>query len=179
VKTITQIVVRPLHHVEVGDANGWRDGGWREERSPGDALVFFPDPIGGRDCRIVTGSTRLLVDAFPAVSRLTFQLGEPPRRTRFRRRFGDEGEWGAARVEVWGRRDGSHGCLTYGVVDRTAVAAGAVLAVVAARLAGTLGPVVKQPGVQGLGVLLEPVPFLSELGQRGVRAAVFEGVSVA
>ena len=59
------------------------------------------------------------------------------------------------------------------------MAAGAVLAVVAARLAGTLGPVMKQPGVQGLGVLLEPVPFLAELAQRGVRAAVFEGVPVA
>jgi len=42
-----------------------------------------------------------------------------------------------------------------------------------------LGPVVKQPGVQGLGLLLEPVPFLAELAQRGVRAAVFEGVPVA
>jgi hypothetical protein len=171
--------VETVRHERRMPVRAWRDGGWREERSPGDALVFFPDPIGGRDCRIVTGSTRLLVDAFPDVSRLSFQLGEPPRRTRFRRRFGDEGEWGAARVEVWGQRDGSHGCLTYGVVDRTAVAAGAVLAVVAARLAGTLGPVVKQPGVQGLGVLLEPVPFLAELGQRGVRAAVFEGVPVA
>ena len=157
----------------------WRDGGWREERSRGDALVFFPDPIGGRDCRVVTGSTLLLVDAFPNVPRLSVQLGEPPRRTRFRRRFGDEGEWGAARVEVWGQRDGSHGCVAYGVVDRTAVAAGTVLAVVTARLAGVIGPVVKQPGVQGLGVLVEPVPFLAELAQRGVRSAVFEGVPVA
>jgi hypothetical protein len=171
--------VDTVRHERRLPARAWRDGSWREERSPGDDLVFFPDPIGGRDCRIVTGATRLLVDTFPNVSRLSFQLGEPPRRTRFRRRFGDEGEWGAARVEVWGRRDGSHGCLTYGVVDRTAVAAGTVLAVVAARLAGTLGPVVKQPGVQGLGVLLEPVPFLAELAQRGVRAAVFEGVPVA
>ncbi len=157
----------------------WRDGSWREERSPGDALVFFPEPIGGRDCRVVTGAARLLVDAFPRVARLSVQLGEPPHRTRFRRQFGDEGEWGAARIEVWGQRDGSHGCVVYGVVDRTAVAAGAVLAVVASRLVGVLGPVVKQPGVQGLGVLLEPVPFLAELAQRGVRAAVFEGVPVA
>ena len=60
-------------------------------------------------------------------------------------------------------------------------AGAAVLAVVTARATwqGTLGPVVKQPGVQGLGVLVEPVPFLAELAQRGVRAAVFEGVPVA
>jgi hypothetical protein len=171
--------VETVRHERRLPVRAWRDGGWREERSPGDALVFFPEPIGGRDCRVVTGAIRLLVDAFPDVSRLSVQLGEPPRRTRFRRRFGDEGEWGAARVEVWGQRDKSHGCVAYGVVDRTAVASGAVLAVVAARLAGTLGPVVKQPGVQGLGGLLEPVPFLAELAQRGVRAAVFEGVPVA
>ena len=27
--------------------------------SHGDALVFFPEPIGGRDCRVVTGATAL------------------------------------------------------------------------------------------------------------------------
>lgn len=171
--------VDTVRHERRVPVRAWRDGGWREERSRGDALVFFPDPIGGRDCRVVTGSTRLLVDSFPSVPRLSVQLGEPPRRTRFRRQFGDEGEWGAARVEVWGQRDGSHGCVAYGVVDRTAVAAGTTLAVVTARLAGVIGPVVKQPGVQGLGVLVEPVPFLAELAQRGVRAAVFEGVPVA
>jgi hypothetical protein len=171
--------VDTVRHERRVPVRAWRDGSWREERSRGDALVFYPEPIGGRDCRVVTGATRLLVDAFPNVARLSVQLGEPPRRTRFRRRFGDEGEWGAARIEVWGQRDGTHGCVAYGVVDRTAVAAGAVLAVVTARLAGTLGPVVKQPGVQGLGVLVEPVPFLAELAQRGVRAAVFEGVPVA
>jgi hypothetical protein len=30
VKTLTQIIVRPLHQVEVGAANGWREGGWHE-----------------------------------------------------------------------------------------------------------------------------------------------------
>jgi hypothetical protein len=32
--------------------------------------------------------------------------------------------------------------------------------------------------VHGPGVLFEPVPMLAELAQRGVRAAVFEGVPV-
>jgi hypothetical protein len=80
---------------------------------------------------------------------------------------------------VWGRRDGANDCVVYGIVERTAVAAGAVLAVVAARLAGALSPALKQPGVRGLAGLVEPVPFLAELAQRGVRAAVFEGVPVA
>ena len=105
----------------------WHDGAWREEHPHGDNLVWFPEPIGGRDCRTVTGGTALLVDAFGAVPRISVQFGEPPERARFRRRFGDEGEWGAARVDVWGRRDGTLDCVVYGVVERTAVAAGAVL----------------------------------------------------
>jgi len=157
----------------------WHDGTWREDHPHSDSLVWFPEPIGARDCRTVTGATALLVDAFPDVARIGVQLGEPPRRTRLRRRFGDEGEWGAARVEVWGRRDGSFDCTVYGVVERTAVAAGAVLAVVAAQLAGVIGPRIDRPGVHGLGALVDPVPFLAELAQRGVRAAAFEGVAVA
>lgn len=157
----------------------WHDGTWREDHPHSDSLVWFPEPIGARDCRTVTGATALLVDAFPDVARIGVQLGEPPKRTRLRRRFGDEGEWGAARVEVWGRRDGSFDCTVYGVVERTAVAAGAVLAVVAAQLAGVIGPRLDRPGVHGLGALVDPVPFLAELAQRGVRAAAFEGVAVA
>lgn len=156
----------------------WHDGSWREEHPHGDHLVWFPEPIGARDCRMVTSGTALLVDAFPAVPRISVQLGEPPRRGRLRRRFGDEGEWGAARVEVWGRRDGTLDCAVYGVVERTAVAAGATLAVIAARLGGALGPALVQPGVHGLGSLVEPVDFLGELALRGVRAAVFEGGAV-
>jgi hypothetical protein len=96
-----------------------------------------------------------------------------------RRRFGDEGDWGAARVEVWGRGRRGRDCAVYGVIERTGVASGTVLAVVAARLAGALDERVDAPGVQGLAGLIEPVPFLRELAQRGVRAAVFEGVPVA
>lgn len=157
----------------------WRDGTWREEHPHGDNQVWFPEPIGARDCRTVTGGTSLLVDAFPKVPRLSVQLGEPPKRGRFRRRFGDDGEWGAARVEVWGQRNSTFDCVVYGVVERTAVASGTVLAVVAARLAGAVEPQVRRPGVHGVATLLEPVPFLAELAQRGVRAAAFEGVAVA
>jgi hypothetical protein len=34
-------------------------------------------------------------------------------------------------------------------------------------------------GVHGLATLVEPIPFLAELSNRGVRAAVFEGVPIA
>jgi len=73
--------------------------------------------------------------------------------------------------------------MVYGVIDRTAIAAGTVLAVAAARLAGIApglaarkGP---SAGAHGLAALVEPVPFLAELARRGVKAAVFEGVAVA
>ena len=46
----------------------WHDGTWREDHPHGDSLVWFPEPIGARDCRTVTGGTALLVDAFPDVA---------------------------------------------------------------------------------------------------------------
>lgn len=154
----------------------WHDGGWREDRPQGEVLVWFPEPIGARDCRPVTGSTALLVDAFPDAARLGVQIGEPPPRGRFRRR-GLDPEWGAARVEVRGRRSGGFETVVYGVVERTGVAAGVVLGVTALRLAGVLGDRLEHPGVHGLAALVEPVSFLAEIAERGVRAAVFEGLS--
>ncbi|HWS47314.1 MAG TPA: hypothetical protein VN636_15725, partial [Acidimicrobiia bacterium] len=170
--------VATVRHERRALVRTWHEGGWREEHLHGDSLVWFPEPIGGRDCQTVTAGTALLVDAFPAVARLSVQLGEPPKRSPFRRRFGDDGEWGAARVEVWGRRCGAFDTTVYGVVERSSVAAGTVLAVTAARLGGALGPPLAQPGVHGLALLGDPIPFLAELAQRGVRAAAFEGVAV-
>ena len=90
--------------------------------------------------------------------------------------------WGAARVEVWGWRGIQRVPIVYGVIERTAVAAGTVLGVTAARLAGLLPSVtlrVETPaGARGLGALVEPAPFLAELSRRGVKAAKFEGVPV-
>ena len=84
------------------------------------------------------------------------------------------------RAEVWGSRDGTRATVVYGVIERTAVAAGTVLGVTAAWLAGalpSLGPV-PEPGASGLGTVADPVPFLAELARRGVKAAAFEGVPV-
>jgi hypothetical protein len=170
--------VAAVRHGRRASVRSWHDNSWREEHPHGETLVWFPDPIGGHDCSLVTGGTALVVDSFPGVSRISMLLGEPPKRTWLRRHFGDDGEWGAARVEVWGNRDTGHDCIVYGVVERTSVAAGAVLAVVAAQLGGALGPRVERPGVRGLGALVDAKPFLAELAQRGVRAAVFEGVPV-
>lgn len=157
----------------------WHEGQWRDDQPSGEQLVWFPEPIGGRDCCAVATGVRVLVDAFPSARHVSFALGEPPKRSFMRRRFGDDGEWGATRVEVWGRNDNGHDCIVYGVVERTGVASGTVLAVTAARLAGALDERVARPGTHGLAALMDPVPFLEELADRGVRAAVFEGVPVA
>jgi siroheme synthase (precorrin-2 oxidase/ferrochelatase) len=160
-------------------ARDWYDGAWRSIDRPAEEIVWFPEPIGARDCRSVTGGATLLVDAFPGVPCLGVRLGEAhPRRFAVRRRVGDEGEWGAARVEVYGRRGRARDVVVYGVIERTSVAAGTVLAVAAAQLCGAAGATIHRPGVHGLGALVEPVPFLTELSARGVRVATFEGAPV-
>jgi len=156
----------------------WRDGAWQVARSRGPELVWFPDPVGARECETVAGGIALLVAAFPEVQMASFRLGEPPPRRRVAFRRGDE-DWGAVRVEVWGRRGTTHEPVIYGAIDRTAFAAGTVLGVTAAALGGALpGLVDPTPGVHGLGAVSHPPAFLAELARRGVKAAAFEGVPV-
>ena len=78
------------------------------------------------------------------------------------------------------RRDHARALVVYGVIERTAVAAGTVLAVTAAALAGALPEVAPgdTPGATGLGAVVKSAPFLAELARRGVKAAAFEGVAV-
>jgi saccharopine dehydrogenase-like NADP-dependent oxidoreductase len=158
----------------------WRDGAWRTDRAFGPELLWFPEPMDARECQLVRTGVAACIATVPGVRHATSRLGAPPTVGRFRRGLGrdpkDQG-WGAARVEVSGWRDGTAGTLVYGVVDRTAVVAGVVLAVTGAALAGGLDAGVTAPaGVRTLGEVTTPVPFLAELGRRGVKAAAFEGV---
>jgi hypothetical protein len=87
--------------------------------------------------------------------------------------------WGSVRVELWGSRDGVRTSVVYGVVERAAVAAGTVLGVTTAWLAGAGAEIARMdPGAAGLGSVVKPVDFLAELAHRGVKAATFEGVGV-
>lgn len=160
-------------------ARDWYEGAWRATARPAEEIVWFPEPIGARDCRTVTAGVALLVDAFPGVPCIGVRLGEAQRR-RFalRHRVGDEGEWGATRVEIYGRRGRARDVVVYGVIERTAVAAGTVLALSAAQLCGAGGATMHRPGVHGLAALAEPVQFLAELSARGVRVATFEGAAI-
>ena len=153
------------------------------ERRHGAELVWFPDPVGARECVTVSVGVELLHQAVPSITRATVRAAEPPTSRRrglaARRRTGED--WGAARVEVWGWRNGARDAVVYGVIEPAAVAAGMVLAVAAARVAGLLPEIrlrTSAPGSLGLGALVEPAPFLAELAHRGVTAAAFEGVVV-
>ena len=61
-----------------------------------------------------------------------------------------------------------------GAMDRPAVAAGAVAAL--ASIAAGRGAL-RRPGAGGLAEMVEPIPFLTDLARRGVKAAVFEGAA--
>lgn len=181
----------------VGDARAaqrepvleWRDGELVQERGQSGELIWFPDPVGARECELVAAGVEQLVAAVPGVRRASVRLGLPhtprirlpgPLGVLTRGRQDPGVGWGALRAEVWGTTGGARTTVVYGVIERTAVAAGTVLGVTAAWLAGALpalGPL-PEPGVSSLGAVAAPVPFLAELARRGVKAAAFEGVPV-
>jgi hypothetical protein len=161
----------------------WSDGERRVQRRVGPELVWFPDPIGARECITIATGVETLHQAVPTVERATVRAADVPSARRGRlRRHRDEDDWGAARVEVWGWHGETREAVVYGVIERPAVAAGTALAVAAARVAGALPEVrllSSEPGARGLGAFVEPAPFLAELARRGVKAAAFEGVAAA
>jgi hypothetical protein len=164
------------------EAREWRDGELVHEKHRSAELIWFPDPVGARECELVATGVELLVAANPGAGRVTARLGVPSTK-----RFTPPGRrdpgagWGAVRVEAWGWRGTARTSVVYGVIERTAVAAGTVLGVTGACLCGALPDIAAVPkaGAVGLGSVVEPVPFLAELARRGVKAAAFEGVAVA
>jgi hypothetical protein len=159
----------------------WRDGAASVDKRRGPALIWFPEPVGAREGEVVATGVDLLARAKPEVSRITARLGEPPpRRLPLPGRRDPGLAWGSVRVELWGRQGATRTSVVYGVIERTAVAAGTVLGVTAAWLAGARPEVAEAPasGAFGLGAVVKSVPFLAELAHRGVKAATFEGVGV-
>ncbi len=169
---------RQHHTALTGQALDWREGGWqRRAAGSGRELCWFPDPIGGADCyRAELPDALLLVPAFPGVERVTARLAAT-RRDRLSahlpmlRKPHPEGLVGAVRVEVRGWRQGRSDVIVLGALDRPAVAAGATAALALRWAASGRWPV----GAAGLGVVPEPVRFLTELVEVGIKAAMFEG----
>lgn len=171
---------RQHHAALAGEAVDWRDGDWvHRAGGSGRELCWFPDPVAALDCyRAALPDALLLRPAFTNVGRITARVSASRRdrvtaRLPMLRRPHAEGAIGAVRVEVRGHRGAATDARVLGALDRPAVAAGAVAAVAAAWAAGGR---FARPGAGGLAALVpEPVPFLHELAERGVRAAVFSG----
>ncbi|MFN0091325.1 MAG: Gfo/Idh/MocA family oxidoreductase [Acidimicrobiales bacterium] len=170
------------HHAALGgDSLDWRDGAWgRRPGGSGRQLVWFPDPLGARDCyRAALPEAALLQRSFASAARITARMSATRRdrltsRLPMLRRPHAEGGPGAVRVEVWGRYGETRDVVVYGAMDSPGVAAGAVAALSATWLAnGRLD----RFGAYGLAALAEPVPLLLELEARGVRAAAFVGAA--
>lgn len=173
---------RAHHQAWRGDAQDWRDGQWvHRTGGSGRELCWFPDPVGSQDCyRAAAADPLVLVPAFSGVARVTSRVGAS-RRDRISahlpmlRRPHREGTLGAIRVEVRGRRAGAQDTAVLGAIDRPAVAAGAVAALVAVALAEGRVP---RTGAGGVAELMEDRPaFLAELARRGVKVATFDGAS--
>src|SRR6185503_9282638 len=154
---------RQHHEALGGTAIDWREGGYIERAGgSGRELCWFPDPVGANDCyRAALPDSLLLVNAFTGVERVTARRAAT-RRDRFTarlpmlRRPHPEGGPGAVRVEVRGRRGTSRDVRVLGVMDRPAVAAGAVAALTATW--ATQGRLTRT-GAAGLAELVDPVPF--------------------
>jgi hypothetical protein len=158
----------------------WRDGRWASAEGGPPELTWFPDPVGALDA--VGGALiepLLLHRALPDVPTISAALVVPGPTSRVTsmaarlpgsaRRDQSREPLGAVRVEVSGRKaDGSDAMVVYAVVDRPAVAAGAVAAVTATR------PQATTPGVRSLGQSDDVLAMLHELARRGVKAATFE-----
>ena len=89
----------------------WRDGELVSERGHGAELIWFPDPVGARECELVGAGIEQLVAAVPEVRRASVRLGLPhtpkvklpgPLGLLARGRQDPGVGWGAVRAEVWG-----------------------------------------------------------------------------
>lgn len=160
-----------------------RDGALvRRPGGSGRELCWFPDPIGAIDCyRAALPDALLLAQRFPDVARVTARMAAT-RRDRLTMRLPmlwpthPEGGPGGVRVELRGRRGGATDVVVYGAMDRPAVAAGTLAAVVVSEIVAGR---VQRPGAGGLAELFPARPLLAELRRRGVRAAVFQGDGAA
>src|SRR6185295_5022013 len=119
----------------------------------GEELIWFPNPVDARGCEPVSNGLELLRDAVPGLTRASVRFARAERTGwTFPRRADPVDEWGAIRVEVWGTRGPVHEPVVYGAIERTEIAAGTVLALTTAALAGALPTLVdRRAGVHGLG----------------------------
>ena len=171
---------RQLHRARTKEAIDWRDGNWRKRPGgTGRELVWFPDPLGARDCyRAALPDALLLSTNFPDADRITAKVAGT-RRDRLTawlpmlRSPHSDGGPGAVRIEIRGVRNGVQTTDVIGAIDYPSAVAGAI-----ASIATEWSILDALPsGSWSLGMLDDPVPWLQELEKRGITAAVYEGIS--
>lgn len=132
---------RQHHRALAGSALGWHDGEWLNRAGgSGRDLLWFPEPIGGKDCyRAALVDPILLHDVFPGASRISARMSAN-RRDRLTARLPmlspphPEGGLGAVRVEIRGSRRGERITEVAGVSERTGFIAAAVATATAESL---------------------------------------------
>lgn len=171
---------RQHHKALRSEALDWRNQQWEKRRGgSGRELVWFPDPVGGLDCyQGALPDALLLLRAFPEVVRATTRVAATRRDQGTKwmpmmRRPHPEGMIGAVRTEVRGWKGDLRDAVIFGALDRPAVAAGIVAAVMGElAVAGSLA----KHGAGGVAdMVVETMPVFETLAERGVKAAVFEG----
>lgn len=132
---------RQHHRALAGSALGWHDGEWlNRPGGSGRDLLWFPEPIGGKDCyRAALVDPILLHDIFPQASRISARMSAN-RRDRLTARLPmlspphPEGGLGAVRVEIRGSLNGERITEVAGVSAKTGVIAAAVASATADAL---------------------------------------------
>lgn len=157
----------------------WRERRWVPAPSgSGRELVWFPEPIGGKDCyRVASGEAQLLVPAFPSLRTVTVKVAMS-RKDRLMLPLpvifatGSDDSVGALRVEVRGTMGARVETVVMAVLDQPALVSAAVITEVLASLRDGRAP----KGAGGLAGWPNPEVFMANLHRRGVRAAEFTGV---
>jgi hypothetical protein len=173
---------RQHHRALAGSALGWHDGQWlNRPGGSGRDLLWFPEPIGGKDCyRAALVDPILLHDVFPRATRISARMSAN-RRDRLTARLPmlspphPEGGLGGVRVEIRGARDGERITEVAGVAERTGIIAAAVAASTAELLAQSAEQGKEPTGRIELGDgRLDNRSLLDDVIRRGI--AVFEYV---
>jgi hypothetical protein len=169
---------RQHHRALSGSALDWRERAWiRRRGGSGRELLWFPEPVAARDCyRAALADALLLQSSFAHATRITSRMAAT-RRDRLTAGFPmlrpphPEGLVGAVRVELRGRREGTHEVAIVGASEAPAVGAAAVASTAAAWTVAGRFP----PGAAGLASIDDPRAFLVDVLDRGVRLFSFDG----
>jgi hypothetical protein len=169
------------HHAALSaPSKDWRDGEWLSKPGgSGRELCWFPEPIGGADCyRAELIEPVLLQPAFADATRITARVSATRRdrltsRLPMLRKPHAEAGPGAVRVEIRGLKNNVVDSIVFGCMDRPSIGSGTVLALATREVLAGRAP----SGAGGLAGWVDTVPFLTELANRGVKCARFEGAS--